>query len=434
MRKALLRLAIPNIIANLSIPLLSIADSAVLGHLPSTIHLAAVSLAGVVFNFILWSFNFLRMSTTGITAQSYGKQNKEAVSVVFYRSLLIALIISMVIVVARNAIANIGFGLMNPDFGLLNVAMQYFGIRIFAVPAAILNFVIVGWLLGVQDSRGAMIVVVFENVVNVGFNLWFVLGQGMAADGVALGTLIARWSSLFLGVAIVILRHRQWLVKPVWGNIFEREGLIQVFSVNGNIFIRTLSLLAVFSWFTYASSLQGTDMLALNTLLLQFFIVFSFFIDGFSFAGESLSGKFLGGGKIKALRYLVRTLMIWGAVLSVIFSLLYLCCGKLMFSLLTDNSSLIEMAQSRRLWVVLIPLVSFAAFVWDGIYAGMTHTAAMRNVMLVAVGGVFFPLYFGLEYILPDMNLWIAFLTFFVARSVGMTLARPKQLQVHKNQ
>jgi len=431
MRKELLRLAVPNILANLSIPLLGTVNLAVLAHLDSTSYLAAVSLAGVIFNFILWSFSFLRMSTTGITAQNFGASNRSEVSSTLYRSMLIAGSIGLLVIVFRNQIAWLGFEMLQPDHALSGIIAEYFDIRIWVVPASLLNFVILGWLLGVQDSAAAMLMIIFENAVNVILNLYFVVGLGMKADGVALGTMIAGWSALLFGLCLILIRHRKLLEKPVSNALFLISKLVRVLTVNANIFLRSFSLLTVFSWFTYASSLYGNDVLALNTLLMQFFMFFSFFIDGFSYAGESLSGKYLGAGKIKLLKLTVRTLFRWAFATSLVFSLLYLIGGQWIFGLLTNNETLLKLAFEQRFWVVLIPLVSFVAFVWDGIFAGMTHTAAMRNVMLVAVLGVFFPLYFLLENILPGMNLWIAFLSFFIARSVGMTLTRPKKLKAH---
>jgi len=432
MRKELLRLAVPNILANLSIPLLGTVNLAVLAHLDSTSYLAAVSLAGVIFNFILWSFSFLRMSTTGITAQNFGANDRSEISSSLYRSMLIAAIVGVLIVALRNPVEYLGFKMLHPDESLATIMSEYYQIRIWVVPASLINFVILGWLLGVQDSAAAMLMIIFENMVNVALNLYFVIYLGMKADGVALGTTIAGWSALLFGVGLVLLRHRKLIAKFRSDAVFIFSKLTRVLTVNANIFLRSFSLLTVFSWFTYASKLYGNDVLALNTLLMQFFMFFSFFIDGFSYAGESLSGKYLGAGKIRLLRLTVKTLFVWAFGTSLVFSLLYLIGGQWIFGLLTDNETLLKLALEQRFWVVLIPLVSFVAFVWDGVFAGMTHTAAMRNVMLVAVLGVFFPLYFLLENILPGMNLWIAFLSFFIARSVGMTLTRPRQLKVYK--
>lgn len=432
MRRELLRLAVPNILANLSIPLLGTVNLAVLAHLDSTSYLAAVSLAGIIFNFILWSFSFLRMSTTGITAQNFGAKDKQEISSSLYRSFLIAALIGLVVIVLRDQIAWLGFRMLHPDSSLSSIMSEYYDIRIWVVPASLINFVILGWLLGVQDSAAAMLMIIFENVVNVALNLYFVIYLGMKADGVALGTTIAGWSAFIFGVCLILMRHRKLIAKFRSDAVFIVSKLIRVLTVNANIFLRSFSLLTVFSWFTYASKLYGNDVLALNTLLMQFFMFFSFFIDGFSYAGESLSGKYLGAGKIRLLRLTVKMLFQWAFGTSLVFSLLYLIGGQWIFSLLTDNQILLDLALRQRFWVVLIPLVSFVAFVWDGVFAGMTHTAAMRNVMLVAVLGVFFPFYFLLENILPGMNLWIAFLSFFVARSVGMTLSRPRQLKAHQ--
>lgn len=429
MNRELLRLAVPNIIANLSIPLLGLVNVAVLAHLDSTTYLAAVSLTGVIFNFILWSFGFLRMSTTGITAQEFGAKNRSEISSALYRSFTISIFLGILIILLRNKLLSFGVFFLQPNSSILHIMEEYYNIRVFVIPASLLNFVIIGWLLGMQDSVAAMLMIVVENLVNVLLNLYFVVELGMKADGVALGALIAGWTALLFGISMLIIRHRKTIEKPVIKLIFIISKLKRVLTLNVNIFIRAFSLLMVFSWFTYASSKYGNDVLAINTLLMQFFMFFSFFIDGFAYAGESLSGKYLGAGKIKSLKITVKILFKWASVMAFVFSFIYLVAGNWIISLLTDNEILIEMAMNRKIWVVIIPIVSFAAFVWDGVFAGTTHAAAMRNVMLVSVVCVFFPLYFSLQNIFPETNLWIAFIAFFVARSLGMTIARPKFLR-----
>ena len=428
MNKTILRLAIPNIIANISFLLLSLADVAVLGHLPSEIYLASVALAGIIFNFILWGFGFLRMSTTGITAQEYGKRSNLGMALAFYRPALIAVFLALVIVLLQSPIEYLGFNLMDADVGLKQLAIEYYRIRIYAVPSALLNFVIVGWFLGMQDSKRAMILVISENILNIILNILFVVEFDMKAEGVALGTVLARLFGTALGLILMFSAYNKELKLPKIKALLLRSELKQLLTVNADIFIRTMSLILVFTWFTYASALQSISTLALNTLLLQFFMIFSFFMDGLAFAGESLSGRFYGAGKYKALRMLVKRIFIWGFALSVMFSLAYFLAGNIVLSLLTDNVNLISKANDYIFFVVAIPLISFAAFLWDGIYTGLTTTGKMRNVMLISVFVFFFPLYFALQYLDVDSYLWIAFLVFFIVRSIGMTYVRPKQV------
>lgn len=431
MNKTILRLAVPNIIANISFLLLSLADATVLGHLPSEIYLAAVALAGIVFNFILWGLGFLRMSTTGITAQEYGKRSNLGMALAFYRPAFLAVFLALVIVLLQSPIEYLGFNLMDADVGLKQLAIEYYRIRIYAVPSALLNFVIVGWFLGMQDSKRAMILVISENILNIVLNILFVVEFDMKTEGVALGTVIARLFGTALGLILMFSAYNKKLKFPNIKALLFRSELMQLLAVNADIFIRTMSLILVFSWFTYASALQSVSTLALNSLLLQFFMIFAFFMDGLAFAGESLSGRFYGAEKFKALQMLVKRIFIWGFVLGVVFSLAYFLGGNFVLSLLTDNANLILEANDYILFVVAIPLISFAAFLWDGVYTGLTATSKMRNVMLISTFIFFFPLYFALQYFDVEYYLWIAFLSFFVARSAGMTLFRPKQ--VNKN-
>lgn len=429
MNRNILKLAVPNVIANISIPLLSLADAAVLGHLPSEKYLAAVALGGIVFNFILWGLGFLRMSTTGLTAQEYGRKSNRGMSLAFYRPFLMALGAGVVIILLQKPIGWLGFNFMEADESLKLLALDYYKVRVFAVPAALVNFVILGWLLGMQDSRRAMILVIAENSVNIFFNIFFVVVMDMRAEGVALGTVIARYFGTALGLILMYSSYKDKLKWPGRKAMMHTAELKNLFTVNVNIFIRTMSLIAVFTWFTYASALQSTARLALNTLLLQFFMIFSFFMDGLAFAAESLSGRFFGAGKFKSLRLMLKRIFVWGFLVSAFFSLVYFLAGDLMLQLLTNNESIILEAKDYLIFVIAIPIVSFAAFLWDGVYTGLTATSKMRNVMLLSTFVFFFPVYFLLDYLEVEYFLWIAFLSFFIARSVGMSLVRPKEVR-----
>lgn len=422
MKREIIRLAIPNILANLSVPLLGLADTAVMGHLPSATYLGAVALGGMIFNFIFWSLGFLRMSTTGLTAQAYGRRNEREMALVFGRALLISLLMASLILILQFVIAEVAFGFISTSNGVMVLAKQYYFIRIYAAPASLANYVILGWLLGMQNSRLALVLVVSENVLNIIFNLWFVLGMGMTSDGVALGTVLAQSIGTLIGLAIIA-----WKYGPVMKLISARallhvKSLIALMRVNGDIFIRTISLIAVFTFFTSRSAAESDQTLAANTILLQFFTIFSFFMDGLAFAGESLSGRLLGAGKRLAMNYLLRVLFIWGFFLSVAFSFLYLIGNQYLLQALSSQKDIIDLAQKSVAWVISVPLVSFVAFLWDGIYIGALKSAAMRNVMLMAAFLVFFPLFTLLNYWNTTAALWIAFLSFFMARSVLMSV------------
>ncbi len=426
LNRQILKLAIPNIIANISVPLLSIADASVLGHLPSEIYLAAVALGGIVFNFILWGFGFLRMSTTGITSQEFGKKSDRGMSLAFYRPVILALAIGTLIIIFQNYIGYIGFHFIKAEAALKTLAFDYYKTRIYAVPAALINIVIAGWLLGMQDSKRAMILVIIENLLNIGLNVFFVIHLGMKSEGVALGTVIARWVGTLAGILLIFSAYQSRLKLPSKKDLFYASELKKLLSVNFNIFIRTLSIIAVFTWFTYASATESSTVLALNSLLLQFFMIFSFFMDGLAFAGESLTGRFYGEQKYKALNFVVKKSFLWGGLLSFLFSLFYWIGADTILNMLTDLPQLIDKAKEYLLFVIAIPFVSFAAFLWDGIYTGLTETAKMRNIMLFAAFIVFFPTYKILQILEVKDYLWIAFLSFFIARSIGMTIFRPR--------
>ena len=430
--KQILRLAIPNIISNISIPLLGIVDMALMGHMDSDAYIGAIALGSLIFNFIYWGLGFLRMGTSGFTAQAWGRRDLPETILVLSRAAFIALIISFFLLILQKPIELLSFLVLKGETRVEELAMSYFRIRVWAAPAALGQFALLGFFLGMQNARLPMVVLVSTNLINLLCSYLFVMKLGMGSDGVAYGTVIAQYSGLL--IALFFFRKyfsrlfRYWSIQAT----IQWKQLKNFLKVNQDIFIRTMCLVVVFSIFTArsassdASSQGGETILAVNSLLMQFFMFYSFLIDGFAHASEALTGKFIGAGNISALKKSVRVLFIWGTGISILFTLIYLLAGSLIFGLLTNNQEVIANARPYFFWVVMVPLVSYTAFLWDGIYIGATAGKEMRNAMLISTMLVFFPIYIVAGKILGNHGLWLAFILFMLARSLTMQVLSKK--------
>lgn len=422
MNKEILRLAIPNIISNITIPLLGMIDIAILGHLESALYIGAVALGSMIFNFIYFGFGFLRMSTTGFTAQAYGRKDEREIITTLSRSVFTALLGSILIIILQYPIAMLGFYLVGGSSEVETLASQYFHIRIFAAPAALILYALNGWFLGLQNSRFPMILVISVSVFNLIFNLIFVYGFGMKSEGVAWGTLIAQYLGLILGVILFLKKYKSYLKHWSYTAMMQLKELRKFFFVNRDILIRTLLLLLTLSFFTAESAKLGDNILAVNTILLQFFFIYSYLIDGFAFSAEALIGKFIGAGEKINLKKVIRLLFVWGTGISLVFTLIYFISGKYILYILTNNDEIINAAQPFIIWIVTIPLLTFAAFIWDGIFIGATESVSMRNAMIVSTIILFFPIYYLFGKSMGNHGLWMTLMIFMASRGLILFL------------
>ncbi len=433
MHRKILRLALPNIISNITVPLLGLVDLAVVGHLEGVWFIGAVALGGTIFNFVYWSFGFLRMSTSGLAAQHYGAGDDKGAREVLQRALLTALTAATLILLLQVPIERISFYLLDGSEKTEHFASRYFYIRVWAAPATLMLYALNGWFLGMQNARYPMIITLVINLLNILFDLLFVLGLHMNSDGVALGTLLANYAGL--AVALWLLHHRYpgvFRLLPLQ-HLLNPAPLKAFFRINLDIFLRTLCLILVFTFFTARSAAHGDILLAVNTLLLQFFTFFAFFLDGFAYAAEALTGRYIGARDLSRLRYVVRLLFLWGLLLSIPFSLAYLIGAGPILSLLTDNREVLEAARPYYPWAVLIPLISFPAFLWDGIYIGATSSAGMRNTMIFSTLVIFFPTWALTREPLGNHSLWLALVLFLISRGVTMGLLAKRYIFTFSN-
>ncbi|MBN2236485.1 MAG: MATE family efflux transporter [Bacteroidales bacterium] len=422
MRKEILKLALPNILSNISVPLLGLVDLALMGHLDSEIHLNAIAIGGVIFSFIYLSFGFLRMGTTGFTAQAYGQGNEEESVLILSRSLLVSFAIALLLVLSQELILFISFQLLESSSEVLSNAKLYFSIRIYAAPATLGLYAISGWFIGRQNTKIPLLLALVINFANLGFNLLFVRVFEMKSDGVAWGTLLAQYLGFLIGLSIIALRYRSNLRLWNYSKMLDGAHLRAFFHVNRDIFIRTIVLISSLSFFTSASAKLGETVLAVNTLLFQFFLFFSYFIDGFANAAEALVGKYIGLNKPIELKRVIRKIMWWGLSISLPFSIGFFFFAEQLISILTDLPNIIQEAKAYFIWIAIVPLVSFAAFIYDGIYIGATQAKAMRNSMFFASLLGYLPLFYLLNPLLGNHGLWIAFLAFLGARGLLLWL------------
>lgn len=426
MHREILRLAGPNILSNISIPLLGMVDTALMGRMESEVYIGAIALGSILFNFIYWGFGFLRMGTTGMTAQAYGSGEEREGVAILGRGLLVAAAGSLLLIALQSLFAWAGFGLLQGEAEVESLARSYFLIRIYAAPATLALYVLHGWFLGMQNARYPMFLAVFVNLLNIGFNLLFVFRFGMKADGVALGTVCAQWLGLALGIVLLLRRYRSCLCLFDLRRVVDWRALRRFFAVNGDIFIRTMLLVFSFAFFTSASAAVDSLTLAANQILLQYQMLMSYGVDGFAYAAESMVGRFVGARDPVSLRRAVRLLMGWSCGLGAGFGLAYLAAGKLLLGIFTDQPEVLAVAAPFVPWIAAISLAGAVAFLWDGVFIGATATAALRNTMLISTLVVFLPAYYLFFPVLGNHGLWLAMLLFMSARGALLALSAPR--------
>lgn len=417
MDKNILRLAIPNIISNITVPLLGMIDMFIVGHLSSELYIGAIAIAVMLFNLLYWSFSFLRMGTSGFTAQAYGAKNHQEVVNVLLRSLLVAFLGGILIILFQYFILNIALHFIQGSAEVLTLAADYFYIYVWAAPAVLGMYAFTGWFIGMQDAKTPMTVAIAVNVINIVASLTLVFVFKWELKGVALGSAIAQISGFLLCLSFWFAKYKS-LRKYVHSKFVKNlADLIPFFQVNSNIFLRTLCLIIVSTFFTSASAKFGDITLAVNSLMMQLFVLFSYMMDGFAYAAEALTGRFVGEQNPSSLRLLIKRLFVWGIGLTFFFTILYVFFSESILGILTDKESVIQLAKEYIGWALLIPIAGFSAFLWDGIFIGMTASRQMRDSMFVAMIS-FFVIYYLTRSSFGNNGLWFAFIVYLSMRGI----------------
>lgn len=419
---SILRLAIPNIISNITVPLLGLVDMMLMGHLDSVVYIGAIGLGSTIFSVMYSVFSFMRAGTTGFTAQSYGGNDDREISYSFYRSICIALIATVLVLSLQRPIEWIAMQLLHGSDEVLRYTSEYFRVRIWAAPAVLSLYTFNGWYIGMQNTTIPMVIAILINVVNIGLSVLFVNVFHMGVAGVALGTVIAQYLGLLTAVVFLLGKYRRYLIPVKKTVLFQADKLKRFFKVNTDFMIRSILLVLTIAFFTNQSAKLGDDILAVNMILMQFFYIFSYFTDGFAYAGEALVGRFIGAHDQENLKKTIKYLLLWGVGLSVPFTLLYWAFPDTFIRLISDQPVIVEQARPYYIYMILIPVITFAAFLWDGIYIGATAAKEIRNTMMIASLMVFLPAWYVLMPLYGNHGLWIAFLLFMLARGVSMTV------------
>jgi MATE family multidrug resistance protein len=424
LNKKILRLAIPNIISNLSVPLLSSVDTAMMGRMESEIYIGAIALGALIFNFVYWSFGFLRMGTTGLTAQAFGEKNNAKLMQILGRAMIFAFGSGLIILVAQFFLLNVEFSILDGSEAVESLAKEYFSIRIWAAPATLCLYAMMGFFFGMQNALVPMVLTIIINVVNLIANIVLIQYFGMKADGVALGTVIAQYTGFIIALIIFYKKHGELLVHFQRKAIFEIQAFKKFLSLNRDIFVRTFMLVFAFAFFENQSAAQGNLTLAINSILLQFVAWISYGIDGFAFASESLVGKYAGAKNQEKLRKSINLSFVWAFGLAFTYSLIFYVFDVPLLHLFTNQENLITAAQDYTIWIVLFPILATAGYMWDGVFIGLTASKAMRNTMLWAF--IFYIiLFYAVDYQLVEMTnfwLWLTFSLFIGIRGIVQTV------------
>ena len=426
LNKQILSLAIPNTISNLSVPMLSAVDTALMGRLENEQYLGAIAIGGIIFSFVYWGFGFLRMGVTGLTAQAYGAKDAKESTLILKRAAIVGLLIGLLLIIVQPLIAALSFYLMDAGAEVEQLARSYFHIRIYAAPATLTLHVFHGWFLGMQNAKYPMFLAIVVNLLNLVLNLVFVKVLMMTSDGVALGTVIAQYFGLLCTVGLFLRKYRHlwdgWHLKGV----LNLPALKRFFRISGDIFIRTLSVLFCHAFFTSKAAALSDTALAINTILLQFIHILAYGIDGFAFAVESLVGRYKGAREITNLKRSVRYSFWWVLLLSAGFSLVFGLLGTKLLYFFTNKTDLLIGARPYLIWIAIAPPINSVAYIWDGVFIGATASTPMRNSMLAST--VVFLFAYVLLKGLGNHGLWMALTLFSIARGTTLTFLAPKHI------
>lgn len=412
-------LSLPSIASNLVTPLLGMTDVAIAGHMGGAVFLAAIAVGGNMFNLLYWLFGFLRMGSSGLTAQAYGAGDAVRQAKVLFQALSVAGALSLIFILFQHPLCSLLLDLMEVESDARTMAGEYFMLLIWGAPAVLGSFVTTGWFLGMQNARITMWISTLTVAVNIAASLILAVAMHLGIKGLAIGTLVAQWTGFLTAIAVCKLKYniRFQDVKT----IFAGNGMLRFFRINTDIFLRTLCLVGVTLWFTRTGASQGDEVLAANALLLQLFTLFSFFMDGFAFSAEAICGRLSGAGDLRTLRLAIRLLVLTSSILAIIFTIIYATLGTPLLQLLCDDMPTLQTAKEYAVWAFTIPMAGFMAFVYDGIFIGLTATRSMLLSMACATT-VYFSVYMLAWPSMHNHGLWLAFICYLFTRGLLLAL------------
>ncbi len=412
-------IAWPAIISNISIPLLGLADAALLGHLDNPRHLAAVAVGSAILSFLYWGFSFLRMGTTGEVARAVGDGDEERAFIAMGRAAVLAVTIAAVLLLFQAPLVALGLAAMSPEEEIAGLAAGYARLRLLSAPAVMLTYVIVGWFIGRQNTRWPMVVLIATNLINIALDAFFILGLDMASRGAALATVCAEYLGLALAVLGIARAGQLRTSRALRRAILDLRRLRAVLTSNSELFLRTLTLLFAFAFFTAAGERLGTNIVAANAIMMQFLLFSAFALDGFAYAAEGLAGEALGAGRPERFHQVSRRCALWSLATALLISALILLGRPWLFPQLTSIPEVLSIMRAQGIWLVLMPLVAAPSYLLDGIFIGAGATRAMMLTMLLSAGMVYLPVWY-LSTPWGNDGLWLSFTLFNAARGISL--------------
>ena len=431
LQKEVLRLAVPSILANITVPLVGMVDIAIAGHISDASAIGGIAIGAMLFDLLYWNFGFLRVGTGGMTAQAFGRQDFQGAKEILAQSLTIAVGAALFIWALQWLFLHVAMALIPCSSEVAVFARRYFFIRIWAAPATLSLMALKGWFIGMQATVSPMVCDIVVNVVNMAASFALAVWTPLGAMGVAWGTLIGQYTGLLVALALLVRKLRSSLFADTLSpSSFLRSSLRwpkmrRLFVLNGNLFIRSLCFMVVYVGFTSLTSKYGDGPLAVSSIMMKLFMLFSYFIDGVAYAAEALTGRFIGGRDGVSLRRSMRILFVWTLAIGAVFTLLYAVSGEGMVRLMTSDASVIAGSRPFLPWLVAMPLVSCLAFLWDGIFIGATAARPLRNSMIgAAVGFVLASL--ALQPLWGIQAIYVAYFVHLVVRVIWLTAAWPR--------
>ena len=419
MNREILRIALPNIISNITVPIMGIVSTMIAGHLGDSVTtIGALAIGVSIFNFIYWNCSFIRMGTSGITAQAFGAGDNHTTTLMLVRAVVVSVAVGFTMLLFQKPLGLVALKIMNGG----EMVADYFFARIWAVPAGVLLFGLNGWLTGMQNAVIPMIVAIIVNIIHIACSLWFAFPLGMGIVGIAYASVVAQWTGVAITAAITWWHYGNRLERITWREVMDMQAMRAFFVINRDIIIRTLCICAAYTFFTAASArMDDATILAVNTILLELFTLFSYMNDGFAYAAEALTGRFIGARDGRSLRECVKKCMVWCMVVGVAYVALYVGWWRELLGLFVEDGAnaeqIIEYAGRYIGWIIIIPLAASLPFMMDGIMVGATQSRIMRNSMVLATAA-YFLLFYTLEPVIGNNALWLAFTSYMFLRGV----------------
>lgn len=428
MNKEVLRLAVPSILANITVPIVGIVDVAIAGHISDASAIGGIAIGTMLFDLLYWNFGFLRVGTGGMTAQAFGRGDEEEAMKIFTQSMSIALGAALLIWMIQWLFVSVVLALVPCSPEVAAFARKYYFIRIWAAPATLSLMAFKGWFIGMQNTVAPMVCDLVVNGVNMGASWMLAVHTPLGALGVAYGTLVAQYTGLFVAVGLLWSRYRRLFHYINLRSSLRWKQLKRLFVLNGNLFVRSLCFMVVYVGFTSLTSRFGDGPLAVGAIMMKLFMLFSYFIDGFAYAGEALTGRFIGAQDRSSLRRAMRILFLWTLGVGLVSTAVYAFWGEGMVRLMTSDASVIEGSRPFLPWLVAMPLVSCLAFMWDGVFVGAVAGRQIRDAMIGAAVG-FVVAYVVLRDMLGIQAVYVAYFVHLLVRTVWLTASWPKTVR-----